>query len=147
MIVLIVSISILFSQFSVSTVSYFVYNVLINFLLILLLLQHGEEGKLSAAYAAEMKNQQSARWSFRLFSYTILVLQTYDLVLWSLLYFVPLWFYVLLTHDTMADMCHLISIATVGVQISMIWKSSTIKFQTILKNKGIEKNQVFYLQI
>lgn len=47
----------------------------------------------------------------------------------------------------MADMCHLISIATVGAQILMIWKSSTIKFQTILKNKGIEKNQVFYLQI
>jgi len=58
MIVLIFSISNLFGHFSVS---YFVYTVLINFLLILLLLQHGEEGKLSAAYAAEMKNQQSAR--------------------------------------------------------------------------------------
>lgn len=61
MIVLIFSISNFFGQFSVSTVSYFVFTVLINFLLILLLLQHGEEGKLSAAYAAEMKNQQSAR--------------------------------------------------------------------------------------
>ena len=38
----------------------------------------------------------------------------------------------------MADMCLLISITIVGAQTLIIWKSSMIKFQMVLKNKGDE---------